>query len=83
MIRQHVVRGMSAPVAVGLLLLLGCSGTGDVIPMNLTPKAPKDASGAVQSVKPMAGPRVTANRSSVGLGANSGKPTSWAKTAEM
>ncbi len=59
MIRQHVVRGMSAPVAVGLLLLLGCSGTGDVIPMNLTPKAPKDASGAVQLVKPMAGPRVT------------------------
>ncbi|MBK9110981.1 MAG: hypothetical protein IPM88_04615 [Nitrospira sp.] len=38
MIRQHVVRGTSAPVAVGLLLLLGCSGKGDIIPMNLTPK---------------------------------------------
>ncbi len=58
MIRQHVVRGISAPVAVGLLLLLGCSGKGDIIPMNLTPKAGKDAAASVQAVKPMAGPRV-------------------------
>ncbi len=59
MIRQHVVRGVSAPVAVGLLLLLGCSGKGDIIPMNLTPKGSKEMAGAVQAVKPMAGPRVT------------------------
>lgn len=59
MIRQHVVRGISAPVAVGLLLLLGCSGKGDIIPMNLTPKMQTDATGAAQVVKPMAGPRVT------------------------
>ena len=58
MIRQHVVRGVSAPVAVGLLLLLGCSGKGDIIPMNLTPKAGKDAAASVQAVKPMPGPRV-------------------------
>lgn len=58
MIRQHVVRGTSAPVAVGLLLLLGCSGKGDIIPMNLTPKMQADATGAAQVVKPMAGPRV-------------------------
>ncbi len=59
MIRQHVVRGVSAPVAVGLLLLLGCSGKGDIIPMNLTPKGAKEMGGAVQTVRPMAGPRVT------------------------
>ncbi len=58
MIRQHVVRGASAPVAVGLLLLLGCSGKGDIIPMNLTPKMQTDTTSAVQMVKPMAGPRV-------------------------
>ena len=58
MIRQHVVRGTSAPVAVGLLLLLGCSGKGDIIPMNLTPKMQTDTTSAVQVVKPMAGPRV-------------------------
>lgn len=58
MIRQHVVRGISAPVAVGLLLLLGCSGKGDIIPMNLTPKMQTDTTSAVQVVKPMAGPRV-------------------------
>ncbi len=59
MIRQHVVRGVSAPVAVGLLLLLGCSGKGDIIPMNLTQKGIKAATGTVQTVKPMTGPRVT------------------------
>ena len=58
MIRQHVVRGISAPVAVGLLLLLGCSGKGDVIPMNLTPRVPKEVSSVSSAVKPMAGPRV-------------------------
>ena len=58
MIRQHVVRGTSAPVAVGLLLLLGCSGKGDIIPMNLTPKMQTDTTSVVQVVKPMAGPRV-------------------------
>ena len=58
MIRQHVVRGMSAPVAVGLLLLLGCSGKGDIIPMNLTPKVPKDMTNVSPAVKPMAGPKV-------------------------
>ena len=58
MIRQHVVRGVSAPVAVVLLLLTGCSGKGDIIPMNLTPKAGKDVVGSVQAVRPMAGPRV-------------------------
>jgi len=58
MIRQHVVRGISAPVAVGLLILLGCSGKGDIIPMNLTPKMQTDTTSAVQVVKPMAGPRV-------------------------
>ncbi|CAE6686811.1 MAG: hypothetical protein H8K06_17720 [Nitrospira sp.] len=58
MIRQHVVRGLSAPVAVGLLLLFGCSGKGDIIPMNLTPKAGKDVGGSVQVVKAMPGPRV-------------------------
>jgi hypothetical protein len=46
MIRQHVVRGISAPVAVGLLLLLGCSGKGDIIPMNLTPKMQTDTTSA-------------------------------------
>lgn len=59
MIRQHVVRGISAPVAVGLLFLLGCSGKGDVIPMNLNPKVSTDASGAIPIGKSMAGPRVT------------------------
>ena len=59
MFRQHVVRGVSAPVAVGLLLLLGCSGKGDIIPMNLIPKVPNESSGAIQVVKPMAGPRIT------------------------
>ncbi len=58
MIRQHVVRGLSAPVAVGLLLLFGCSGKGDIIPMNLTPKAGTDVGGSVQVVKAMPGPRV-------------------------
>ncbi len=58
MIRQHVVRGISAPVAVGLLLLLGCSGKGDIIPMNLTPKVPKDMTSVSPAVKPMAGPKV-------------------------
>lgn len=57
MIRQHVVRGISAPVAVGLLLLMGCSGKGDIIPMNLTPKA-KEMTDASSAVKPMAGPKV-------------------------
>lgn len=59
MIRQHVVRGLSAPVAVGLLLLFGCSGKGDIIPMNLTSKVGKDVGGSVQAVKAMPGPRVT------------------------
>lgn len=59
MIRQHGVRGITAPVAVGLLLLLGCSGKGDIIPMNLTPKQPKSTNGTVQVVKATAGPRVT------------------------
>lgn len=57
MIRQHVVRGISAPVAVGLLLLMGCSGKGDIIPMNLIPKA-REATSASSAVKPMAGPKV-------------------------
>lgn len=57
MIRQHVVRGISAPVAVGLLLLMGCSGKGDIIPMNLTPKA-KEATSGSPAVKPMPGPKV-------------------------
>jgi len=57
MIRQHVVRGISAPVAVGLLLLMGCSGKGDIIPMNLTPKA-KEATSASPAVKSMPGPKV-------------------------
>lgn len=59
MIRQHVVRRLSAPVAAGLLFLLGCSGTGDIIPMNLTSKPPKESNGTGPAVKPMAGPRVT------------------------
>ncbi len=59
MIRQHVVRGMSAPVAVGLLLLLGCSGKSDIIPMNLNPKPSTESNGTSQVVKSMAGPRVT------------------------
>lgn len=58
MIRQHVVRGLSAPVAVGLLLVLGCSGKGDIVPMNLVPKAGKDIVGSVQTVKATSGPRV-------------------------
>lgn len=57
--RQHGVRGMSAPVAVVLLLLLGCSGKGDVIPMNLNPKALTESNTANQAVKLMSGPRVT------------------------
>ncbi|MCW5800690.1 MAG: hypothetical protein LZF60_10066 [Nitrospira sp.] len=57
MIRQHVVRGISAPVAVGLLLLMGCSGKGDIIPMTLTPKA-KEMPNTSSAVKPMAGPKV-------------------------
>lgn len=59
MIRQHVVRGMSAPVAVGLLLLLGCSGKSDIIPMNLNPKPSTESNGTSQAGKSMAGPRVT------------------------
>lgn len=59
MIRQQGVRGVSAPVAVGLLFLLGCSGKGDIIPMNLTPKMQTDAPGVVQVGKPTAGARVT------------------------
>lgn len=59
MIRQHVVRRISAPVAVGLLLLLGCSGKGDIIPINLTPKPPKESKGTSQVVKPIGGPRIT------------------------
>ncbi len=58
MIRQYVVRVMSAPVAVGLLLLLGCSGKGDIISMNLAPKVSKDMANAAPAAKPMAGPRV-------------------------
>ncbi|MBA5870207.1 MAG: hypothetical protein GDA68_09445 [Nitrospira sp. CR2.1] len=58
MIRQHVVRGGTAPVALGLLLLLGCSGKSDIIPMNLVPKGGKEVAGSVQTVKPMPGPRV-------------------------
>jgi hypothetical protein len=59
MIRQHGVRGMTAPVAMGLLLLLGCSGKGDIIPMNLNPKPSTESGIANQAVKPMSGPRVT------------------------
>ena len=59
MIRQHGVRGMTAPVAVGLLLLLGCSGKSDIIPMNLNPKPPTESNGTSQAVKSMSGPRVT------------------------
>ncbi len=58
MIRQHVVRGVTAPMAVGLLFLLGCSGKGDIIPMNLTPKPGTNAAGSVHSVRPIPGPRV-------------------------
>ncbi|MBI4002524.1 MAG: hypothetical protein HY348_12165 [Nitrospira defluvii] len=59
MIRQHGVRGMTAPVAVGLLLLLGCSGKSDIIPMSLNPKPPTESNGTGQVVKSMSGPRVT------------------------
>lgn len=59
MIRQHMVRGMSAPVVVGLLLLLGCSGKGDIIPMNLNAKPLTESNGTSQTVKSMSGPRVT------------------------
>jgi len=59
MTRRRVVRGLSVPVAAGLLCLLGCSGTGDIIPMSLTPKPLKESNGAGPAVKPMAGPRVT------------------------
>ena len=59
MIRQHGVRGMTSPVAVGLLLLLGCSGKSDIIPMNLNPKPPTESNGTSQAVKSMSGPRVT------------------------
>lgn len=58
MIRQYVVRVVSAPLAVGLLLLLGCSGKGDIISMNLAPKVSKDMANTSPAVKPMAGPRV-------------------------
>lgn len=74
MIRQHGVRGVTAPLAVGLLLLLGCSGKGDIISMNLNPKPSTESNGVNQAVKPMSGPRVTvipfedgrADRSKVG-----------------
>ncbi|MCE3223724.1 MAG: uncharacterized protein K0S58_1904 [Nitrospira sp.] len=59
MIRQHGVQGMTAPVAVGLMLLLGCSGKGDIIPMNLNPKPSTESAGPNQAVKPTSGPRVT------------------------
>ncbi len=80
MIRQRGVRGMSAPVTVGLLLLLGCSGKGDVIPMNLNPKPLAESNTASQAVKLMPGPRVAvtpfddqrADRSSVG-----GRSSMW------
>jgi hypothetical protein len=50
---------MTAPVSLGLVLLLGCSGKGDVIPLNLNPKPSTESNSANQAVKPMAGPRVT------------------------
>ncbi len=59
MIRQQVVRGVSAPVAVGLLLLLGCSGNSDIIPMNLKSKPQTESNGIGPAVKAMSGPRVT------------------------
>jgi hypothetical protein len=59
MIRQHGMRAVTAPVAVGLLILLGCSGKGDVIPMNLNPKPSTESNGTSVVVKPMPGPRVT------------------------
>ena len=59
MIRQHGMRAVTASVAVGLLILLGCSGKGDVIPMNLNPKPSTESNGTSVVVKPMPGPRVT------------------------
>jgi hypothetical protein len=59
MIRQHGMRAVTAQVAVGLLILLGCSGKGDVIPMNLNPKPSTESNGTSVVVKPMPGPRVT------------------------
>lgn len=74
MIRQLGVCGMTAPVALGLLLLGGCSGKGDIIPMNLNPKLSTESNGANQAAKPMSGPRIAvipfedgrADRSKVG-----------------
>lgn len=58
MIRQHGSCGLSATTAIGLLLLLGCSGKNDVIPMNLTPKPSAESSVPAQPVRAMTGPKV-------------------------
>ncbi len=47
------------PLVLGILLMVGCSGKGDIIPVNLAVKPPKDGAAATAAVKPMAAPRVT------------------------
>ena len=58
MIRQNGVRKMTAPVAAGLLFLLGCAGKGDIIPMALNAKPRAQANGASQGEKVMSAPRI-------------------------
>jgi len=47
------------PMVVGMVLLAGCAGRGDIIPVNFSGKPPKDGVGTSAAVKPMAAPRVT------------------------
>jgi hypothetical protein len=59
MIRPNGICWITGPVAVGLLLSLGCSGKGDIIPMNLNTKAHTQANDAGQPAKAMSSPRIT------------------------
>ena len=50
---------VTGPVAVGLLLSLGCSGKSDIIPMNLNATPHAQVNDAGQPVKPVSSPRIT------------------------
>ena len=57
--RRDQVRGKcAASLALSIMLLGGCAGRGDIIPVNLAAK-PKDGATSNAAVKSMAGPRVS------------------------
>ncbi len=57
MSREQIVGTRTASFALAIILLAGCAGKGDVIPITLTTKQ-KEAVGVAQSGKNMAAPRV-------------------------